>query len=65
MLILLRNSKKTNCTWFIPVLPSWSWEKEKQTQIASVPQGKGSVVKDDVERAIGNLIPLWMFGFIY
>lgn len=39
--------------------------KKGQTQIASVPQGKGFVVKDDVERAIGNIIPLWMFGFVY
>ena len=39
--------------------------KKGQTQIAPVPQGKGFVVKDDVERAIGNIIPLWMFGFVY
>ncbi|MBR4564214.1 MAG: ATP-binding protein [Paludibacteraceae bacterium] len=39
--------------------------KKRQAQIASVPQGKGFVVKDDVERAIGNIIPLWMFGFVY
>ena len=39
--------------------------KKGQAQIASVPQGKGFIVKDDVERAIGNIIPLWMFGFVY
>lgn len=39
--------------------------KKGQAQIASVQQGKGFVVKDDVERAIGNIIPLWMFGFVY
>lgn len=39
--------------------------KKRQAQIASVPQGKGFIVKDDVERAIGNIIPLWMFGFVY
>ena len=39
--------------------------KKGQVQIASVPQGKGFIVKDDVERAIGNIIPLWMFGFVY
>lgn len=36
-----------------------------EMEIASVPQGKGFIVKDDVERAIGNIIPLWMFGFVY
>ncbi len=36
-----------------------------QAQITAVPQGKGFVVKDEVERAIGNNIPLWMFGFVY
>ena len=41
----------------------WEEEKKRQTQIASVPQGEGFVVKDDVERAIGNIISLWMFGF--
>ena len=40
-------------------------KKKGQTQIASVPQGKGFIVKDDVERSIGNIIPLWMFGFVY
>ena len=39
--------------------------KKGQAQIASVAQGKGFIVKDDVERAIGNIIPLWMFGFVY
>ena len=39
--------------------------KKGQAQIASVPQGKGFIVKDDVERAVGNIIPLWMFGFVY
>ena len=39
--------------------------KKGQAQIASVPQGKGFVVKDDIERAVGNIIPLWMFGFAY
>ena len=39
--------------------------KKGQAQIASVPKGKGFVVKDDVERAVGNIIPLWMFGFVY
>lgn len=39
--------------------------KKRQAQIASVPQGKGFIVKDDVERAIGNIVPLWMFGFVY
>ena len=39
--------------------------KKGQAQIASVPQGKGCIVKDDVERAVGNIIPLWMFGFAY
>lgn len=39
--------------------------KKGQAQIASVPQGKGFFVKDDVERAVGNIVPLWMFGFVY
>ncbi len=39
--------------------------KKGLSQIASVPQGKGFVVKDDIERAVGNIIPLWMFGFVY
>ena len=39
--------------------------KKGQAQIASVAQGKGFIVKDEVERAIGNIIPLWMFGFVY
>ena len=26
---------------------------------------KGFVVKDNIEYAIGNVIPLWMFGFLY
>lgn len=39
--------------------------KKRQAQIASVPQGKEFIVKDDVERAVGNIIPLWMFGFVY
>jgi len=39
--------------------------KKGQFQIASVPQGKGFIVKDDIERAISNIIPLWMFGFVY
>ena len=39
--------------------------KKGQAQIAYVPQGKGFIVKDDVERAVGNIIPLWMFGFAY
>jgi hypothetical protein len=26
---------------------------------------EGYVVKDDVEYAFQNVIPLWMFGFIY
>jgi len=39
--------------------------KKGQAHIASVPQEKGFIVKDDVERAVGNIIPLWMFGFVY
>ena len=26
---------------------------------------RGFVVKDDVEYAVGNTIPIWMFGFLY
>jgi len=39
--------------------------KKGQAQIASVPQGKGFIIKDDIERMVSNFIPLWMFGFIY
>ena len=35
------------------------------SQISSVSEGKGFVVKDDIERPIGNIIPLWMFGLLY
>lgn len=34
-------------------------------QIASVPETKGYVVKDDTEYVYQNSIPLWMFGFVY
>ena len=26
---------------------------------------RGFVVKDNIEYAVGNEIPLWMFGFLY
>ena len=34
---------------------------KKQIQAAA----KGYVVKDDIEYAYQNIIPLWMFGFVY
>ena len=34
-------------------------------QISSLPTDKGFVVKDDIEYAYQNSIPLWMFGFVY
>ncbi len=36
---------------------------KKQVQIKNAT--KGYVVKDDIEYAYKNEIPLWMFGFIY
>lgn len=36
---------------------------KKQVQIKNAPEGY--VVKDDIEYAYKNEIPLWMFGFIY
>lgn len=39
--------------------------KKGKRQIESVPEGKGFVVKDDIEYAYQNQIPLWMFGFLY
>jgi len=39
--------------------------KKGNRQIESVPEGKGFVVKDDIEYAYQNQIPLWMFGFLY
>lgn len=34
-------------------------------QLATLPSDKSFVVKDDVEYAFQNNIPLWMFGFVY
>ena len=34
-------------------------------QLSPLPADKGFVVKDDVEYAYQNTIPLWMFGFVY
>lgn len=34
-------------------------------QLATVEPGKAFVVKDDIEYAALNAIPLWMFGFLY
>lgn len=34
-------------------------------QLATLPLDKSFVVKDDVEYAFQNNIPLWMFGFVY
>lgn len=39
--------------------------KKGKRQIESVPEGKGFIVKDDIEYAYQNQIPLWMFGFLY
>ena len=38
---------------------------KSKRQIASAEPGKGFVVKDDIEYAFDNEIPLWMFGFLY
>ena len=41
-------------------------ERKKGTlQLASVSEGKGFIVKDDIEYSYQNQIPLWMFGFLY
>ena len=34
-------------------------------QISTLPADKSFVVKDDIEYAYQNVIPLWMFGFLY
>lgn len=39
--------------------------RKGQQQISSVAPGYGFIVKDDIEYAYENQIPLWMFGFIY
>lgn len=39
--------------------------RKGQRQISSVAPGFGFIVKDDIEYAYENQIPLWMFGFIY
>ena len=36
-------------------------KKKKQIQKVS----EGYIVKDDIEYAYENIVPLWMFGFIY
>ena len=36
---------------------------KKQTQIKEI--ANGFIVKDDIEYGIGNIIPLWAFGFLY
>lgn len=38
-------------------------KNKKQTQIKNAKNGY--VVKDDIEYGIGNIIPLWAFGFMY
>ena len=38
-------------------------KKKGKKQIESAQEGY--VVKDDIEYAYQNIIPLWMFGFIY
>ena len=37
--------------------------KKGQKQIAEV--ADGYVVKDDIERGFGNVLPLWAFGLMY
>jgi predicted AAA+ superfamily ATPase len=39
--------------------------RKGQRQISSVAPGFGFIVKDEIEYAYENQIPLWMFGFIY
>ena len=39
--------------------------KKGTHQLASVSEGKGFIVKDDIEYSYQNQIPLWMFGFLY
>ena len=39
--------------------------KKGTRQIASVFEGQGFIVKDDIEYSYQNQIPLWMFGFLY
>jgi predicted AAA+ superfamily ATPase len=38
---------------------------KSKKQLATLPVDKSFVVKDDVEYAFQNSIPLWMFGFVY
>lgn len=38
-------------------------KKKKQRQLQGIEQGY--VVKDDIETAYGNIIPLWTFGLLY
>ena len=38
-------------------------KKKGKKQIAAAKEGY--VVKDDIEYAYENIIPLWMFGFLY
>lgn len=38
-------------------------KNKKQTQLKGATQGY--LVKDDIEYGIGNIIPLWAFGFMY
>lgn len=38
-------------------------KKKRQRQLQSIENGY--VVKDDIEKGYGNIIPLWMFGMLY
>ncbi len=38
-------------------------KNKKPTQIKNMP--KSYIVKDDIEYGIGNIVPLWAFGFMY
>jgi hypothetical protein len=40
-------------------------KNKRKKQLSPLPADKGFVVKDNVEYAYQNNIPLWMFGFVY